>query len=91
MLKIDTSSSNRSEIVVTLTGWVRREHLEEIERVVTQSLAAGRRIWLDLHDVSLVDREAVDFFAAGPGRFAALRSCPTYLREWLKAVGRDDG
>jgi hypothetical protein len=89
MLKIDTSTPNGTEIVVALAGRIRREHLAELERVVAQSLAAGRRISLDLRNVGLVDREAVDFFAAGPGRFAALRSCPTYLRKWLRALGRD--
>ena len=88
MLKIETVSSNRSGIVVALSGWLRREHLPELERVLAEARAAGRRISLDLHDVNLVDREGVEFLAARANRIATLRSCPSYLREWLKAVGR---
>jgi ABC-type transporter Mla MlaB component len=86
MLKIDISSPNGTEVVVALSGWIRREHLPELARVLDQARAGSRRICLDLHDVSLVDREGVEFLAACAGRIATLRACPSYLREWLKAV-----
>ena len=88
MLKIDSSSPNGTDVIVTLSGWIRREHLPQIGRLVADALAAGRRVSLDLRDVGLVDREAVDFLATGPARGARLTGCPTYLREWLKSVGR---
>jgi hypothetical protein len=83
MLRIDT------EIVITLSGWMRREHLPEIERVLTQARALGRRISLDLRDVSLADRESVAFLAANLSSATTLRACPSYLREWMAAVARD--
>jgi|WetSurMetagenome_2_1015567.scaffolds.fasta_scaffold1051517_2 hypothetical protein len=89
MLKIDTTSPNGTDVLVTLAGWIRREHLPEIEQVVARAAGEGHRISLDLRDVSLVDREAVDFLAGVAGRDIELRACPTYLREWLKSVGRD--
>jgi hypothetical protein len=88
MLKIETSAPTSTSLVVALSGWLRREHLPELERLVREAGAAGRRICLDLRDVSLVDREGVEFLAAGPGRAATLRACPSYLRQWLRAVGR---
>jgi hypothetical protein len=89
MLKIETSTPNGTDVLITLTGWIRREHLPEIEQVVAQAAGAGRRISLDLRDVGLVDREAVDFLADGASRGLELRACPTYLREWLKSVSHD--
>jgi hypothetical protein len=89
MLKIDTSSPNGVDLVVSLAGWIRREHLPELEHLVERATAAGGAISLDLQRVSLVDREAVDFLAAGAGRQAEIRDCPTYLRAWLQSVGRE--
>lgn len=88
MLKIETSSPTPSELTVTLSGRVEREYLPELERLVHDAQAAHRRISFDLQHVSLVDRDAVEFFAAGPARFAPLRGCPSYLRAWLDSVGR---
>jgi hypothetical protein len=83
MLRIDT------EIVIVLSGWMRREHLPELERVLEQARALGRCISLDLQDVSLADRESVEFLAANLPRVTRLRACPPYLREWMAAVERD--
>jgi hypothetical protein len=84
MLRIDT------EIVIALSGWMRREHLPELERVLGQARALGRCISLDLQDVSLADRESVEFVAASLSPVIRLRACPPYLREWMAAVERDN-
>jgi ABC-type transporter Mla MlaB component len=89
MLKIDASSPNGTDIVVVLSGWIRREHLAELERLLKGADLTNRLVSLDLADVSLVDREAVDFLASGAGRGARLQACPPYLREWLKSLGRE--
>lgn len=88
MLKIETSAPTATSLSVVLSGWIRREHLPELERLVAEALAARREISLDLGEVSLVDREAVDFLAAGAGRQVRIEGCPAYLREWLKSLGR---
>jgi hypothetical protein len=88
MLKIETSSPSASEIRVVLTGWIHSEHLPELERLLREAAAAGRQISFDLSQVGLVDREVVDFLAAGPALAARLDGCPAYLRAWLKSVGR---
>jgi hypothetical protein len=84
MLRIDT------EIVIALRGWMRREHLPELKRVLEQARALGRCISLDLQDVSLADRESVEFLAANLSPVTRLRACPPFLREWMTAVDRDN-
>ena len=88
MLRIDSSLHSDHEIVVTLSGQVHREYLAELERVITRVHGEGRAIRFDLRDVGLVDRDAVAFFATGPGRLVPLENCPRYLEAWLESEGR---
>jgi hypothetical protein len=41
---------------------------------------------LDLHEVWLVDREAVRFLAWCEAQGARLVHCPAYIREWITRV-----
>lgn len=41
-------------------------------------------IAIDLKDVLLVDREAVEFLARRDSNAVELRNCPAYIREWIK-------
>ena len=38
---------------------------------------------IDLKNVSLVDREAVQFLALTEYNGTELRNCPPYIREWI--------
>jgi len=58
------------------------ESVAELERLFNAE-TNGRRIVLDLRDLSLVDREAVIFLA----KFEAdvqIKNCPPYIREWIR-------
>jgi hypothetical protein len=41
---------------------------------------------LDLEEVTLVDREAVNFLAALDARGVGLRNCPGFIREWMRKL-----
>jgi hypothetical protein len=43
----------------------------------------GRRITLDLKDLTLVDREAVRFLERCEADSIKLKNCPAYIREWI--------
>ena len=40
-------------------------------------------ITIDLEEVSLVDRSAVNLLAVSEARGIELRNCPAYIREWI--------
>jgi len=44
----------------------------------------GRRIVLDLKDLTLVDREAVIVLAKCEGDSVHIINCPRYIREWIR-------
>lgn len=69
---------------LTLSGRLAAEHLVELRRVVEDEGGRGA-LAIDLHQVTLVDRDAVEFLARCEGRGATLEGCPAYVRQWIKA------
>jgi anti-anti-sigma regulatory factor len=86
MLRIGRSANG--EVVFTLSGRVAAENLAQLEALLG-SEAEGRRIFLDLKDLTLVDRDAVRFLARCEADSIKLKNCPAYVREWI-ARERDE-
>jgi hypothetical protein len=64
------------------------DNLAELKNLI-DSEAAGRRIVLDLRELTLVDRDAVRFLDQCDSNGILLRDCPAYVREWI-ARERDE-
>jgi anti-anti-sigma regulatory factor len=80
MLKIQRSANG--DVVFTVSGRLDAESAANLS-VMLAAEPAGRRLVLDLKDVTLVDREAVRILRAREGDGISLRNCPPYIREWI--------
>ena len=80
MLKITTVANG--EVVIKLSGRMDAENIGELETLMT-SEADGRRIVLDLRDLTLVDQDAVSFLKRCEEDNITLKNCPAYIREWI--------
>ena len=69
-------------VVFALSGRIDVGRLMELQSLFA-SEPASRRIVLDLHEIDLVDREAVRFLARCLADGIHLEHCPTYIREWI--------
>ena len=87
MLKITRAANG--EVVIKLSGQMNTENLGELETLVSEE-AKGRRIVLDLEDLTLVDQDAVSFLRRCEANNITLKNCPAYIREWITREGRDD-
>jgi hypothetical protein len=58
------------------------ENIGELETLVREE-AKGRRIVLDLKDLTLVDQDAVSFLKRCEADNITLKDCPAYIREWI--------
>jgi anti-anti-sigma regulatory factor len=81
MLKIQRSMKAGS-VWFALSGRIDTEHVAELQRLIDEDAQRGT-ITLDLREVRLVDREAVDFLARCEANGVRLRNCPAYLRQWI--------
>ena len=65
-----------------VSGRMNSENLPEVKTLFS-SEANGRRITLDLKDLTLVDRDAVSFLERCEADNIELKNCPAYIREWI--------
>jgi hypothetical protein len=80
MLKVQRSANGH--VVFTLSGRMEAESIAELETLFT-SEENGRRIVLDLKDVTLVNRDAISFLERCEENNITLENCPAYVREWI--------
>jgi len=66
----------------TVVGRMDSEHAAEMKRLFESE--EGRRIVLDLKDLTLVDRDAVKFLEQCEADSIELKNCPAYIREWIR-------
>jgi len=69
--------------VFVLSGVLDTEHATRLQEML--STAAAGRIVLDLKDITLVDRAAVQFLARVQLAGTELVNCPEYVRSWIAA------
>jgi len=80
MLKIQRSSNG--QVVIKLSGRMDAENIGELETLLRKE-ADGRRIVLDLRDLTLVDQDGVNFLKRCEEDNITLKNCPAYIREWI--------
>ena len=68
-------------MVFTLSG---RMNVEEVAELKELFDADYRTIVLDLRDLRLVDRDAVQFLRDCEAHGMNLENCPAYVREWME-------
>ena len=80
--RIETAARGRF-CVLTLSGRIEAQAIAELERLFGLQ-TDHRHIVVDLKDVSLVDREAMRFFACCEADGVKLENCTPYIREWME-------
>ncbi len=80
MLRITCDTNG--EVVLKVCGRLDAENVGDLKTLFS-SEANGRRIVLELLELTLVDRDAVRFLESCEADGIELRNCPTYIREWI--------
>jgi len=80
MLRIQREANG--EVVLRISGRLAGENLGELKKLI-DSEGGGRRIILDLRELTLVDHEAVGFLRECDSDGITLRNCPPYVCEWI--------
>jgi len=80
MLRIQRASNGK--IVFSLSGRMEPEDIDELRRLL--DLEPSRvPIVLNLKELVLADREAVEFLAGCEAAGVSLKDCPAYVRTWI--------
>jgi anti-anti-sigma regulatory factor len=80
MLKIERQQMEEDTVQFTLSGRLQVTQVSELRELIRSEV---RRVVLDLREIRLVDRGAIEFLAACERDGVALRNCSPYIREWV--------
>jgi anti-anti-sigma regulatory factor len=80
MLRIRRSANG--EVVFKLSGRLHTDHIAELETLIGAE-EKGRRIVLDLQDMTLTGEDGILFLARCEAANIALVNCDPYVREWI--------
>jgi len=78
--RIDRLLAERDLVVLRISGWIARDDVDVLRSALDQERGA---IAIDLAEVGLVDRGAVNLLVLIETRGVELRNCPPYIREWI--------
>jgi ABC-type transporter Mla MlaB component len=67
-------------LILLLSGKLTGEHVNTLRNVLREESGA---VAIDLKDLSLVDRDAVQLLALAEFNGTELRNCPKYVRQWV--------
>ena len=82
MLKIQRAAQG-AFVLFTLSGRIQAAEVAELQRLFDLE-ANKQHITVDLHEVKLVDREAVRFLARWETEGITLVHCRAYIRAWIE-------
>ena len=78
--RIDRLLAERDLVVLRISGRIAGDDVDVLRSALDQERGA---IAIDLAEVGLVDRGAVNLLVLIETRGVELRNCPPYIREWI--------
>ena len=78
--RIDRLVTERGLVVLRISGRITGDDVDVLRAAIDQERGA---VAIDLEEVGVVDRAAVDLLVFSEGRGIELRNCPPYIREWV--------
>ena len=78
--RIDRLLAESDLVVLRISGRIARDDVDVLRSALDQERGA---IAIDLAEVGLVDRSAVNLLVLSETRGVELRNCPPYVREWI--------
>lgn len=78
--RIDRLATETDLVVLRISGQITGDDVDVLGAAIDQERSA---IAIDLREVGLVDRGAVNLLARSEAKGVELRNCPPYIREWI--------
>jgi ABC-type transporter Mla MlaB component len=86
---VSARHANEASVTLRLNGKFGQDSIPELEHSIVEARELHRRIYIDLSEVTLVDRKAVEYISEQAAQDVKLVNCPVYLRRWIKQVSDD--
>ena len=84
MLKITKQAENARISRVSLHGHFTGEYVPEVEKALSGNGCKGGKLALDLRNVTLVDRTAMEFLRRVKSEKVTIENTPSYVTRWIE-------
>ena len=81
-IKTEADAAARA-VTLVLNGKFGEDALPQLEIAVSDARNLHANVYLDLSEVTLVDRKAVEYLSSQAAHNVKLVNCPVYLRRWI--------
>jgi len=81
-----TTQPNEQFVTILLNGKFSEDSLAELDESIAAARGANQTVVMDLSEVTLVDRKAVEYLAGQTSHNVRIVNCPVYLRRWIKQI-----
>ena len=76
----------QQSVILMLDGKLSKEAIAELDHSICAARGQSQTIYIDLSEVTLVDRKAVQYISGQASKDVRLVNCPNYLRRWIAQV-----
>jgi anti-anti-sigma regulatory factor len=73
-------------VTLVLNGKFEEGAIRDLETNILKARGAHQHVYIDLSEVTLVDRKAVQYLSRQASQNVKLVNCPIYLRRWITQV-----
>lgn len=78
-----TTEPSAQSVTIMLNGKFSEDSLAELDQSIAAARTVNREIVMDLSEVTLVDRKALQYLLDQTSHNVKIVNCPIYLRKWL--------
>jgi anti-anti-sigma regulatory factor len=79
-----TTQPEEQFVTILLNGKFSEDSLADLDESIMAARGANQTVVMDLSEVTLVDRKAVEYLADQSSHNVRIVNCPVYLRRWIK-------
>jgi anti-anti-sigma regulatory factor len=70
-------------VTLLLNGKFEENSIPDLESSILEAREMQQQVYIDLSEVTLVDRKAVQYLSEQASQNVKLVNCPIYLRHWI--------
>lgn len=84
------SNADRGGITLLLNGKFQEGSLSALEQLLAEARKMAAPVYVDLSEVTLVDRKAAEYLSRQAVADVELINCPVYLQRWIAGETRQE-
>lgn len=83
---VSAGNDAESSVTILLNGKLSEAAIPQLAHSIVEARESHRRIYIDLSEVTLVDRKVVQYISEQAAEDVRVVNCPVYLRRWISQV-----